>query len=403
MNPIIKALVGSIMVLITTACVQSDKEQCAASAQLAYIGHSGNIFLYDFCHQASIQLTTDARSKSENDMSTYFFYDNQNAWSETRPELVAGISNTGVVINSESGEKSILGAATNAVWSPSGNLIALSNDKANQGITIIDVAGSTTDKWIYGTAPLWLNENRLIYLQYPTLNQSNGFSQTISAYDLSKSELVEVASPQIQLSSPVHSYVQSGYLSFDGSLVALYNSGFEGFSRITLTSVINKDYDSSWWHVLDDEPHTYQWSPTENTLALCEGSSAGSRNELILAKPDQIIELRDSQCKWRSGLSWRPDGSLLAFISLTQDPSDLKYRDGLTIVNVKGEVVYTNSFLQTEAQETLKNISGPWWSPDGLQMAIIADERICITPYNNKFPDIKFKCVVDGTDLAWRP
>ena len=144
----------------------------------------------------------------------------------------------------------------------------------------------------------------------------------------------------------------------------------------------------------------FDWSPLNSVLAFCNGGGGADDaynflygGALFLINEGELVAITESKCG-RTQISWSPNGDNVAYLNNI---------GGISVVNLAGRLLFSSSNVQTKDSEDLKAQAGPWWSPDGTLISLVADNRICLAPVDEEITQLEFECVVDGSMMAWKP
>jgi len=144
----------------------------------------------------------------------------------------------------------------------------------------------------------------------------------------------------------------------------------------------------------------FNWSPTKNVLAFCKsgGGADDAYNALyggalFLVNEGKILPITESKCG-QTQISWRARGEQVAYLNSAK---------GISIVNTNGNVLYNSTNIEIIGSSNLSAVSGPWWSPDGTLIGIVADNKICLAHVEDEPTQLLFECVVEGAMMTWRP
>lgn len=395
---------------------------CQEKDEFAYVGEDHNVYLYKLCDSSFTQLTNDAPPDSFG-LPAYHFYNSFSAWSPKGEFLITEIGQTALAINVTDQSRYILGVANYATWSPSGKYIAVFAEGTYSGqvvdghISLINMAGETKSIVLSGNAPTWLDDTHLIFWTGTRQAESHSLMQQAQVYKLNSdtplADKLILLPARIRTAISAPNFAESSRLSSDESMLAIYNPGLEGLRTVTVISLDKGEIVTAALPIISDETpiyieewkisgsHSYQWSPTQPVLALCtwEGGNeslfnAFFGNALFLITKDQTLVIKDSKCSGLSQISWNPTGTQLAYWNNL---------GGLSIINSSGNLLSESNGIQVKGGAAINIENGPWWSPDGSFIGVVADGRICIAEVENELDLLDFECVVEGSEMAWHP
>jgi hypothetical protein len=398
-------------VLLLTGCTVEQTAKCQTE-EFAFIGNDGNVYLYDLCRHQQLKLTDDAPPESYG-LPKYGFYNDFAAWSSSRNYLLVKIGHVVKVIDVNANKNYTLGYAKNALWSPTGKYLALYSEGEYVGhpldgsFRIIDLTEEKQFVFPYGgNGPAWLNDDRIIYWRGVSQDKDRFLSQQAEVIMISTnlSSLEKTELPlKIRTSLTAVPYTETSRLAPESAFIAVYNPGLEGSRTVSILPLLgdlivdttNEEVQSNnWWKVAGS--HSFQWSPVSPVLGICTvNGNSDNMSNIVLIQEGKITPLKDtSLCAPSSQISWSPDGGRLAYWNA---------QGGVSIATSGGIKIYDSENVRLDDGNTSKIQNGPWWSPDGTLIAVIADGQVCLANVADEVSSLKFSCVIEGSEIAWRP
>jgi len=269
-------------------------------------------------------------------------------WSPDGARLAQSTGRELIIVRADGSGRTTLPTADGAgapVWSPDGRLIAFDVPEHGVFVARTDGSGSATLVDRNGYLANWTRDNRLVVLTHVEV----GVPATVVLYDL--------AGGRRMLATGVGTSVDPAP-SPDGRLVAyatdrIMVAAMDGSGSRPLTTLCC---------AADIFPWPQRWSPDSGQLVYVHYGDvwvvgAGGGNERLLAEKG-------------SSPAWSPDGRSIALIDARAQRADGLIHAKLALLPAGGgerRTVY-------DPGEKLA-LSGPQWSPNGRQIAVIVTEH----------------------------
>jgi hypothetical protein len=414
-------IILTVALLVSSACSALRPRGCINYHAFAYIGSDGNIYIYDVCNKKSAQITSDTQLRLSSGATFSGNYSlTGDSWSPNGDYILAkfrGLQNSVVLINTENREKFSLGDFEYWNWSPTGEYAALVSS-GNNGYESYDediyVFDTNLGKEIYhdlGRAPYWSNDRGLFFLRAKQLGDRDLRVQELWRRDFAVdgSGNSTLSTLKIESINPPYLYANKISFSHDLKWAALFVPGLVDISELRIFNFDTNQFLTQGTLPLPDGTDVtrkwttdsdFDWSPVNSVLAFCNGGGGADDaynflygGALFLINEGELVAITESKCG-RTQISWSPNGDKVAYLNNI---------GGISVVDLAGRLLFSSSNIQTKDSEDLKAQAGPWWSPDGTLISLVADNRICLAPVDEEITQLEFECVVDGSMMAWKP
>ena len=417
-NKILMRFLASVVTIcLIVGCNSANStgvSDCSTNEALAVIKSDGNVYLYDLCEARLTQLTFDGQTdvNPENKRNdNYYFFDSYEAWAPDGNMLLVGKGLTAYVLNLQNNTITPIGdRVISASWSPNGSRAVLTQIPKQQPslfsdpldynlISVISIESFSEEVSFEGNAPAWISETNLVY--FTVTEKQVGQYYLHEAINLSVEENHrETLNPEVKTIMAPLRYTR---LSADKQYAAVYS--YEPRNLTLLSLNVSEIFTAQWYVKLGVFPtsytsNAYRWAPIKSMLAVCTQQSGlesppSDSAVFILAEFDEQQKVIGEQhCAGylsSTNVGWNPSGDIAVFLN---DNHHLGFVDVASGKLIEG-------FTQPDEFDIE---GGPWWSSGGSLIGVIANNgQICVASVDGISSSLEFTCLVEGSEMAWRP
>ena len=379
---------------------------CTQSDSAAYIGVDGNVYLWEACTHAILQLTVNGvpfDPQHPTKPAAYSFYAGEEQWSPDGTRLIVLRGGVAYLLRVETKRLLPLGQGISQVrWSPDGAYYLLASDRGlmndQSRLSLVDAQTDLVIRTWSGSGPAWLDSGHILYFSWSAnsagswqeiakvvslrgVNRRLGFSIVLQGGD----EIVEVTQVASSGSAIV---VQSRTIGSKLALIELDETE-PVFYRWALDAHNARAYPST---------ETYRWARTDDLLAICEpppsydgvGPLLNDGAVTILSPRDPQYVYISQRCYSWTNLAWRPGSTQLAYVNRA---------GGLSLIDFASQEIWSVGLPGKFDRKP-----GPWWSGSGELLSVLVEGHLCIGPAPAVgHATLDFDCPFEAIDVAWRP